>query len=285
MTTLKNNKVLQFFISTVFAILLLLAGFLLSEKIPFPETSFWSIAKTVLLIGYLPIYVGALSLLAIFSKAKDLKFLYYPAFAICLNSVASAIIDYNIETSTLILLPFTKYFGLPLRSFATALDKATTYTAPYGYDETILWQYDILGILLVMTLASVAIYQIYTETDDHVLKKTNWRIEGLVRKVTTTLICAYGGYSLLVYILYLLPDLTVLNMIYTIVALLSMYFTIFLLTLILPLVLIPLLIVLALKQVRRTKNLRHLFNPLIILAIFITIAGSWAIFTTTTHCF
>ena len=292
MTTLKKNKVLQLFMGTAFAIALLFVGYLLSEKIDFPETPFWRIAEIVLLIGYLLMYMGALSLLALFSKSQDLKFLYYPTFAICLNCVASAIFHYNFESRIwIVLIPLPKYFGMPLLSFAKALDKETTYNTHYGYDETVFWQYNTLGILLVMTLISLVVYQIYTETEEQAVKKSRWYLQGSARTTALAMIFSYGMFTLFIFFLDfsydLLPSALVIvaDVVYAILAHIVMTLTISFLTFILPVVLIPYLIILSSKQAISTRNPRQVFNPLVFLAIFLTIVGTWAIYTTTMQCF
>ena len=158
MTTLKNNKKLQLFISLASGGLLLFAGYLLGETITFPETDFWNIAEPIILVSYMLVYMAFLSLIAIFSKSNDLKLIYYPAFAVCTTSVISAFIYWCIEESFLLFLfPLTLPFSVPVRAFSQALEKATTYTVTvddgqfgsYTYDETVLYEHRVIIILFI----------------------------------------------------------------------------------------------------------------------------------------
>ena len=92
MNALKKHGFLQMLIGFSSAILLLMGFYILGEKVTFPETAFWNVAEPVILVAFMLSYMAFLSLLAIFSKAYNLKFLYYPVFGTCLTSVISAII-------------------------------------------------------------------------------------------------------------------------------------------------------------------------------------------------
>lgn len=286
MKALKKHGFLQIIIGFASAILLLVGFYILGEKVTFPETAFWNIAEPVILVAFMLSYTAFLTLLAIFSKAYDLKFLYYPVFGSCLTSVISAIIYWQTETSFRLLTIFiSKALGSPVLAFSQALEEATVYYNKYNYEETILWQYDTVGILLVITIISLAIYQLYTKTDEHAIKLSRWRMQGTTRNIALTISFSYGIYTLLIFVLNLSDNFIVSEFIYTIVAMLSMLCTITMVTFILPVILIPLILINATKQAIQSKNPRQLFNPLVFLAIFLTIAGTWAIYTTTMHCF
>lgn len=287
MKALKKHGFLQIIIGFALAILLLVGFYILGEKVTFPETAFWNVAEPVILVAFMLSYTAFLTLLAIFSKAYDLKFLYYPVFGTCLTSVISAIIYFKTEIYLRFIITkiFSKALGNPILTFARTLDEATTYYNDYNYEETILWQYNVIGILLVITIISLAIYQLYTKTEEHAIKLSRWRLQGTTRSIALTISFAYGIYTLLIFVLNLSDNFIVSEFIYTIVAMLSMLCTITMVTFILPVILIPLLLINATKQAIQSKNPRQLFNPLVFLAIFLTIAGTWAIYTTTSHCF
>ena len=286
MSTLKKSKLLQMIIGVLSAVLLLLAGYILGEKITFPQTAFWNIAELVILIAYILIYTMALLLLARFAKKHNLKALYYPAFVTCLTSVISAIVYWQTETSFRLLTIFiSKALGKPILVFSEAVEKATLYHNKYDYDEFFLFQYDIVGILLIITIASLTAYQLYTKTEDHSIKLARWHLEGSARTAALAMIISYGSYSLLIFILNISHNFIVPEILYTALAILSMLLTITMCTFVLSIILIPYLIIIASKQAIETRNPRKLFNPLVLLAIFLTIAGTWVIYTTTMHCF
>lgn len=286
MKALKKHGFLQIIIGFALAILLLVGFYILGEKVTFPETAFWNVAEPVILVAFMLSYTAFLTLLSIFSKAYDLKFLYYPVFGTCLTSVISAIIYWQTETSFRLLTIFiSKALGSPVLAFSQALEEATVYYNKYNYEETILWQYDTVGILLVITIISLVIYQRYTKTEEHAIILSRWRLQGTTRNIALTISFSYGIYTLLIFVLNLSDNFIVSEFIYTIVAMLSMLCTITMVTFILPVILIPLLLINATKQAIQSKNPRQLFNPLVFLAIFLTIAGTWAIYTTTMHCF
>ena len=294
MTTLKNSKILQFLIGISSGVLLLKGCSLLGEKITFPETAFWNIAEPVILVGYMLIYMAALSILAIFAKSHNLKYMYYPAFATCLTSVLSAFLHWHIEDSLwLLVMPLTMLFGTPVRAVAKAIEKATTYLVTieeYGYgsyeiEETYIWEYPALIIFLAITLVSVIAYQLYTENSEQDIKKARWRLTGTARTASIAMISVYGTYILLVLIPTLFENFIVFEYSYYFLAMLSVLCTMSMLTFALPVVLIPYLLITASKQAIQSRNPRQFFNPLILISIILTVAGTWAIYNTTMQCF
>ena len=293
MTTLKSNKLLQIFIGVFSGVVLLLGCYFLGEKITFPETAFWNIAEPVILVGYMLIYMAALSILAIFAKSHNLKYMYYPAFATCLTSVLSAFLHWHIEDSLwLLVMPLTMLFGTPIRAMAKAIEKATTYYVTieeYGYgsyeiEETYIWEYPALIIFLAITLVSVIVYQLYTETAEQDIKKARWKLTGTARTASIAMICVYGTYILLVLIPTLFEN-SIFGYIYYFLAVLSILCTVSMLTFVMPVLLIPHLIIIASRQAIKSRNPRQIFNPLVFLAIFLTVVGTWAIYNTTMQCF
>lgn len=294
MTTLKNNKMLQVFIGLASGGLLLFAGYLLDETITFPETDFWNIAEPIILVAYMIIYMAFLALIAIFSKSNDLKLIYYPAFAVCTTSIISAFIYWNIEESFLLFLfPLTLPFSVPIRAFSQALEKATTYTVTvdggqfgsYTYDETVLYEHRVIIILFILSLISVAVYQLYTETEEHITKKSRWHIEGPARKASLAMIFSYGGYIIFSFICSILPGGDLSDALWGIQAITSILASWLLLPLILPFVLNVYLISETIKEAKTRSNPRLYFNPLVILAIILSIIGSITTFQTMLACF
>ena len=294
MTTLKNNKKLQLFISLASGGLLLFAGYLLGETITFPKTDFWNIAEPIILVAYLLVYMAFLSLIAIFSKSNDLKLIYYPAFAVCATSVISAFIYWCVEESFLLFLfPLTLPFSVPVRAFSQALEKATTYTVTvddgefgsYTYDETVLYEHRVIIILFVLSVISLAVYQLYTETEEHITQKSKWHIAGPARKISLGMIFSYGGYIAFSLICSILPGGDISDTLWVIQAIISITASWLLLPLILPFALNIYLFSELQKEVKECSNKRLYFNPLVILAIILSVIGSITTLQTMLACF
>ena len=97
---------------------------------------------------------AGLTFLAVASKSNGLKLVYYPAFAINLGSLASAVFYYFIEDSIFRkLFSFAKTLGIPFGSYANAVAEKLTYTVSYddGWSDTysVFGQFDVLMILLL----------------------------------------------------------------------------------------------------------------------------------------
>ena len=293
MSTLKKSKLLQMIIGVLSAVLLLFAGYILGEKISFPETDFWNKAEPIIFVGYMLIYIASLSLLAIFAKSHDLKFLYYPAFAICLTSTTSALLHWRIEESLwLIVMPLSEYFGLPIRAVTRAIEKLTTYTVyvndgdySYDYEETLLWEHDTLNIFVIITFISIIVYQLYTETAEQDITKGRWRIEGPARTAAIATIASYGTFIITTFLCYLVPQNLFTDIIGVVLAHLCIAATFFIAPVTLPVILICYMLMQAFSEARQCSNPRLYFNPLVISAITICILGSVIMVKTMLSCF
>ncbi len=293
MTTLKNSKLLQIIIGVLSAGILLFAGYALGEMVTFPETDFWNKAEPIIFVGYMLIYMASLSVLAIISKSHNLKYMYYPAFAICLTSVVSALVQWRIEDSLwLIAMPLAEYFGLPVRTFTKAMEKLTTYTVyvddgeySYDYEETLLRECDALLIFIVITLISVIAYQLYTETAEQDIIKRRWRIEGPARTASIATIASYGTFIFLVFLCYLLPHSLFTDILGVLLAPLCIIATFLTVPVTLPVILISYVLMEAISEGRERSNPRLYFNPLVISAITICILGSVIMVKTMLSCF
>ncbi len=287
MTTLKKNKILQMIIGIFSAVLLLFAGYISGEKISFPETDFGNKAELIILVGYMFIYTATLSLLAIFSKSRNLKYTFYPAFAICLTSVVSALIHWRIEESLwLIVMPLSEYFGMPIRAFTKAMENATTYiNTTYEYEETFLYEQYTLAILLLLSFISVAIYQLYTETAEQDAIKRRWHLEGPARTASIAIIVSYGIFIFLDFLCYLLPQSLFTGILGILLGSFCIIATWLTVPVTLPAVLIGYVLKEVISEARFHSNPRLYFNPLVISAITICIIGSVIMVKTMLSCF
>lgn len=294
MKTLKNNKLLQIFIGVFSGVVLLLGCYFLGEKITFPETAFWNIAEPVILVGYMLIYMAALSILAIFAKSHNLKYMYYPAFATCLTSVLSAFLHWHIEDSLwLLVMPLTMLFGTPIRAMAKAIEKATTYYVTieeYGYgsyeiEETYIWEYPALIIFLAITLVSVIAYQLYTENSEQDIKKARWRLTGTARTASIAIIISYSIFITLVLSAYYLPYCLFTDILSVLLAHFCIIASWLTVPITLPLVLIGYMLKEVVTEARLHSNHRLYFNPLVILAVILSLLGSNAMLYTMRSCF
>lgn len=294
MKTLKNNKLLQIFIGIFSGFLLLLGCYFLGEKITFPETEFWTTAEPIILVLYMITYMASLSLLAIFSKSHNLKYLYYPAFATCTTSVLSAFLHWHIEDSLwLLVMPLTKIFGAPIRAVAKAIEKATTHLVTieeYGYgsyeiEETYIWEYTAIFIFFILTLVSVIVYQLYTENAEQDIKKARWHLTGPARTASIAIIISYSIFIALMLSAYYLPYCLftdVLGILLEQFCIIASWLTV---PITLPLVLIGYVLKEVITEARLHSNPRLYFNPLVILALILSLLGSNAMLYTMRSCF
>ncbi len=287
MKTLKNKKLLQIILGFGFAIILLSGFYILGETVNFPENAFWNIAEPVILGLYMLVFMATLSLLALFSKHFDLNALFYSTFGVCITSVLSAILHWHIEDSFLLLvMPITNLIGTPIRSFSTALEYATTYTetivepgyGTYSYDQTLLYENYVLTFLLVVTLVSVVVFQLYANTEKHLANKSKWRMEAPARVIALVTIITNGTIMVLRYASEIFYDIIIFEIIYGILAALSLALWFTAIIIVAPVSIIIYLLFSATKQARKTKNSRQIFNPLTLLSIIFTIMGTYTIY-------
>lgn len=299
MKTLKKYKILQILIGVlagflVLAVSLLVTGIATWDKLPFDNL----LSKIVLTIFPVMLTAG-LTFLAVASKSNGLKLVYYPAFAINLGSLASAVFYYFIEDSIFRkLFSFAKTLGIPFGSYANAVAEKLTYTVSYddGWSDTysVFGQFDVLMILLLCLLVSLVAYQLYRDNDEHREKLSRWRLPNPARAIAISAICFYGTYILLVMLSYILsPIIELLNsvpIIYeavcTVFDIVIMLFfwsgyvlVLFGMIIILPLGITIALSVLCVYKAYKTSNLRYVFNPLVISAIILSVFGSYLMYT------
>ena len=299
MKTLKKYKILQILIGVfagflVLAVSLLVTGIATWDKLPFDNL----LSKIVLTIFPVMLTAG-LTFLAVASKSNGLKLVYYPAFAINLGSLASAVFYYFIEDSIFRkLFSFAKTLGIPFGSYANAVAEKLTYTVSYddGWSDTysVFGQFDVLMILLLCLLVSLVAYQLYRDNDEHREKLSRWRLPNPARAIAISAICFYGTYILLVMLSYILsPIIELLNSVPIIYEAVCTVFDIVIMLffwcgyvmllsgmiIILPIVITLALIIICTIKAFKTSNPRQLFNPLVLLAIFLSISGSILMYT------
>lgn len=283
MKTLKKHKFLQLLLGFAFAFILLFGFYALSEMITFPENGFWNIAQPVILVFYMLVFMASLTLLGILSRHLNFPVLYHSSFGVCFTSVLCAIVSRCFEDSFyLLVLPLTTIFGTPVRLFTQAIEQATTYTehyTEYGYDEvysyeqTILYEDYVLIILFVLTLVSVVVYQLYTTTDEQIIKKSRWHLEPPARTAALVIAGTCGSYIILCSICYLLYDFIVFEILWGIMSIISVALFFTGAVAYVPICSIIYMLGSAIKQAHKTKNPRQVFNPLIILAIILSVIG------------
>lgn len=299
MKTLKKYKILQILIGVlagffVLAVSLLVTGLATWDKLPFDNL----LSKIVLTIFPVMLTAG-LTFLAVASKSNGLKLVYYPAFAINLGSLASAVFYYFIEDSIFRkLFSFAKTLGLPFGGYANAVAEKLTYTVSYddGWSDTygVFGQFDVLMILLLCLLVSLVAYQLYRDNDEHREKLSRWRLPNPARAIAISVICFYSTYILLVMLSNILsPIIELVNSVpiiyeavYTVFEIViamffSLSYVLFLsgMIIILPLGIIITLSVLCVHKADKTSNLRYVFNPLVISAIILSVLGSYLMYT------
>lgn len=191
--SLKQNKLLQIIAGVVSIALVLAAGVLLTNTITYPDTQTGSFIEKAIAVVYPLLYLSFMVLAAFFAKSNNLKYFFFPLFAIALLSTASACFHYYLFEDTLyiwLIIPLA-FFGYPLwnpvRMIATGIENATAYEGPY-YNASedyhyyygsgnYLYEYEILLILVVFTIFSAVVYQLHTETDEQQIKKECWKLK------------------------------------------------------------------------------------------------------------
>lgn len=300
MKTLKKYKSLQVLIGVfagclVLSVVLLLTSIVTWEQLP-DENLLSKIILTVI-----PVMLTAwMSFIAVASKSNGLKFLYYPAFIINMGSLVSAVFYYIIEDSVFrFLFAFTKTSGLPFHKFATAVSEKFTYTITYeDWTDTFTYfdRFNVLMVLLLCLFVSLVVYQLYRDNDEHREKLSRWRLQNPARAIAISVICFYGTYIAMIMFSYLASDLIELTndipVLYDVIyRVYDVVFTLFFFSshvlllsamlIILPIVITITLSILCIVKADKTSNLRYVFNPLVILAIVLSIFGSYMMYTFT----
>ena len=299
MKTLKKYKILQILIGIFAGFVALAVGLLVTSLATWDKLPFDNLLSKIVLTIFPVMLTAGLTFLAVASKSNGLKLVYYPAFAINLGSLASAVFYYFIEDSIFRkLFSFAKTLGIPFGSYANAVAEKLTYTVSYddGWSDTysVFGQFDVLMILLLCLLVSLVAYQLYRDNDEHREKLSRWRLPNPARAIAISAICFYGTYILLVMLSYILsPIIELLNsvpIIYeavcTVFDIVIMLFfwsgyvlVLFGMIIILPLGITIALSVLCVYKAYKTSNLRYVFNPLVISAIILSVFGSYLMYT------
>lgn len=302
MKTLKKYKILQILIGVFAGFLVLAVGLLMTSIATWEQLPVGNLLSKIILTIFPIMFTAGMTFIALISKSSDLKFLYYPAFIINVISLVSAIFYYWVDgtmgTTFRRLFSFAKSLGIPFGSYANAVAEKLTYTVSYddGWSDTysVFGQFDVLMILLLCLLVSLVAYQLYRDNDEHREKLSRWRLPNPARAIAISAICFYGTYILLVMLSYILsPIIELLNSVPIIYEAVCTVFDIVIMLffwcgyvmllsgmiIILPIVITLALIIICIIKAFKTSNPRQLFNPLVLLAIFLSISGSILMYT------
>ena len=304
MKTLKKYKILQMLMGVFLGCLVLFVGLLMTSIATWEQLPAGNLLSKIILTIFPVMFTAGMTFIALISKSNDLKFLYYPAFIVSMGSLASAMFYYIIEDSVFrFVFAFTKTPGLPFHNFAKAVTEKLTYTVNYdGWSDeySIMYEFDVLMILLLCLLVSVVAYQLYRENDKHYEKLSRWRLENPARSIAISVICFYGTYILVVMLSNLVgmameaissvPILyDALYCVFDIVIMLLFWCGYVLLlsamVIVLPVVITFALIIICIIKASKTSNPSQLFNPLVLLAIVLSIFGSYMMYTFTVSGF
>lgn len=304
MKTLKKYKILQMLMGVFFGCLVLFVVLLMTSIATWEQLPAGNLLSKIILTIFPVMFTAGMTYIALISKSNDLKFLYYPAFIVSMGSLASAMFYYIIEDSVFrFVFAFTKTLGLPFHNFAKAVTEKLTYTVNYdGWSDeySIMYEFDVLMILLLCLLVSVVAYQLYRENDKHYEKLSRWRLENPARSIAISVICFYGTYILVVMLSNLvgmameaISSVPILyNALYCVFDIVIMLFfwcgyvlLLSAMVIVLPVVITFALIIICIIKAIKTSNPRQLFNPLVLLAIVLSIFGSYMMYTFTVSGF
>ena len=296
MKTNKRNIFVQILSGIFSALLFLHIGYLLSEKLTLPKTDFFKYGELIISVAYILIFVVFVSLAAVLSKTYNRKYFYYSVFSVFFVSISSALTAWYLEdTLWLLLFPFAENFGCPITAVSEVLQGATTYTIDWfdGYetyplDETIFYKIDVLIIFLIIILVSVAIYQLHTETEEHETALKRWKLNSPARGLAFSMIFGYGGFISLITILDRIPYdkwNMAIEIATHLLSIICITLTMTMITFALPVVLISCLFISSIQNAKQQKNPRQFFNPLVLLAVYLTCYGTYTIYETTMSCF
>lgn len=303
MKTLKKYKILQILMGVFLGCLVLSVGLLMTSIATWEQLPVENILSKIILTIFPIMFTAGMTFIAVISKSNDLKFLYYPAFIINITSLVSAIfyywVDGSMGTTFRRLFGFAKTLGLPFGNFAKAVTEKLTYTVNYdGWSDeySIIYEFDVLMILLLCLLVSVVAYELYRDNDKHYEKLSRWKLENPARSIAISVICFYGTFILVIMLSNLVgvameaissvPILyDALYCIFDIVIMLFFWCGYVLLlsamVIILPVAITFALIIICIIKAIKTSNPRQLFNPLVLLAIILSILGSYMMYTFT----
>ncbi len=303
MKTLKKYKILQMLIGVFAGCLVLSVGLLMTSIATWEQLPVENLLSKIILTIFPIMFTAGMTFIAVISKSNDLKFLYYPAFIINMGSLVSAIfyywVDVTMGTTFRRIFGFAKTLGLPFGNFATAVTEKLTYTVNYdGWSDeySIIYEFDVLMILLLCLIVSVVAYQLYRDHDKHYEKLSRWRLQNPARAIAISAICFYGTYILVVMLSNVVGfAMDVIRSVPIIYDAISGIFDIVIMeffwlgyvlllsaqVIILPIVITFALIIICIIKAIKTSNPRQLFNPLVLLAIILSILGSYMMYTFT----
>ncbi|MBE6801260.1 MAG: hypothetical protein E7530_00055 [Ruminococcaceae bacterium] len=299
MKTLNKYKILQMLMGVFLGCLVLSVVLLLTSIATWEQLPAGNLLSKIILI-VIPVMLTAwMSFIAVASKSNGLKFLYYPAFIINMGSLVSAVFYYIIEDSVFrLLFAFTKTPGLPFHNFATAVSEKFTYTITYeDWTDTFTYfdRFNVLMVFLLCLFVSLVVYQLYRDNDEHRERLLRWRLPTPARAIAISSICFYGTYILVAMlpnivgpIIDSLSSVTIYDALsnvwsYVVVLFFECGYVFFLsgMIIILPIGITIALSALCIHKADKTSNLRYVFNPLVILAIVLSIFGSYMMYTFT----
>lgn len=301
MKTLKEYKILQMLMGVFLGCLVLSVGLLMTSIATWEQLPTGNLLSKIILTIFPIMFTAGMTFIALVSKSNDLKFLYYPAFAVNLGSLVSAVfyywVDGSMGTTFQRLFDFAKTMGLPFGSFAEAVTEKLTYTVNYdGWSEeySIIYEFDVLMILLLCLLVSVVVYQLYRDNDEHREKSARWRLPNPARSIAIPVICFYGTYILFVMLSNLvgvvMESISSVPILYDAlywvcdIVIMLVFWCGYMLMLSAMIIILPVaitfaLIIICIIKAIKTSNPRQLFNPLVLLAIFLSISGSILMYT------
>ncbi len=276
MKTLKKYKIIQLLAGALLSCLILSAGFLVTSIVTSEILSSGSVLPKIVSVVYPMIFTAIITFIAIVAKFNDLKHLYYPVFFINIISLISAFL-YEIfyQSFFIFVIPFSKIMGLPFNNFATAADE-------YGFSNAMT----VLVMFLVGLLISVAAFQLFAVCDKHREVLSRWRLGKPARVISIVTICYYGTFIAISILLQLLPygnNATLIGEFVTFttncLASWSVAMTVSFQLYILPVLIALSLYIICLVRTIKTSNPRQMLNPLVLLAIILSLLGSYMMYS------
>ena len=273
MKTLQKHKSIQLLIGFCSSVFVLFLGIIIADVIP--KTN---IIGKICVFAYPIIYIVFLSLFAIICKITNLNWMYHSAFATCLVASVSSLIHWYIEESlSLLIMPFTQFFGHPIRAIAQAIENIL-YNTPYDFGYYAYEYYIIMGFI-VFTVLSTTVHQLYVDREEHAKKLEEWRLCNPARTIALGSIIGYSIYFVICLICYLggnvIPDIF-----HRIIGTVMFVSTFTGLSFVIPVVLLSALLYNAISQAKLKNDKRQVLHPLVFLALIFIISGTVSIVQT-----
>ena len=303
MKTLKKYKILQILVGVFAGCLVLAVGLLMTSIATWEQLPVENLLSKIILVIFPIMFTAGMTFIAVASKSNGLKIVYYPAFTINIFSLVSAIFYYWVDTTMGTtfrrLFSFAKSLGIPFGSYANAVNEKLTYTFNYeGWTDeySIMPEFDVLMILLLCLVVSLVAYQLYRDNDEHKEKLSRWRLQNPARSIAIPVICFYGTFILVImlsnFVGVAIDAISSVPIIYDVasgffdVVIMVFFWSGYVLLLsamviILPITITLALIIICIVNAIKKSNPRQLFNPLVLLAIILSILGSYMMYTFT----